>query len=167
VRDRPRTFGEDKTPDKRDLFVWKRVKGEATTLADFGDPTTTDAYTLCVFDDGTEVFRASIPAGGTCGSLPCWRALSSGYKYINRDRTPDGILKTLLRAGAAGRAKVIVKGKGDNLPFPPAFLPMQTPVKVQLQNDSPGTSWQTTHVAMGPLVKTVDQYKATADGPTP
>jgi hypothetical protein len=44
---------------------------------------------------------------------------------------------------------------------------MQTPVKVQLQNDSPGTCWQATHIAMGPLVNTIDQYKATAEGPTP
>jgi len=147
--------------------VWKFVKGEATTVADFGDPTLTDDYTLCVFDDGAEVFRASIPAGGTCGTAPCWRAMSTGYKYIDRDRTPDGVLKTLLKAGASGKTKIIVKGKGENLPFPLAFLPMQTPVKVQLQNDTPGTCWQTTHISMGPLINAVDQYKAAAEGPTP
>ncbi|HWP67074.1 MAG TPA: hypothetical protein VNO26_14345, partial [Candidatus Limnocylindria bacterium] len=162
-----RVLIKDKSPDKGDLFVWKFVKGEATTVADFGDPTLADGYTLCVFDDGVEVFRASIPAGGTCGTLPCWRTLSTGYKYIDRDRTPDGVLKALLKAGASGRTKVIVKGKGENLPFPASFLPMATPVKVQLQNETPGTCWQTTHLSMGPLVNAVDQYKAAAEGPTP
>jgi hypothetical protein len=168
VAAKARVLIKDKTPDRADLLVWKWIKGEATTLADFGDPTTTDGYTLCVFDDGTEVFRSTIDPGGACGSLPCWRPLgSSGYKYINRDRTPDGILKLLLKSGAAGKAKVILKGKGDNLPFPGGFLPMATPVMVQLSNDTPGACWQTTHVSTGPLINTLDQYKSVSEGPTP
>jgi hypothetical protein len=169
VAAKARVLIKDRTPDRADLTVWKWIKGEATTLADFGDPTTTDAYTLCVFDDGTEVFRSDIPAGGTCGTFPCWRTLgSSGFKYINRDRTPDGILKVLLKSGAAGKAKVILKGKGDNLPYPGTpFLPMMTPVKIQLQNDTPGTCWQTTHMSVGPLINALDQFKAVSEGPTP
>jgi hypothetical protein len=168
VAAKSRVLIKDNTLDKGDLFVWKWIKGEATTLADFGSPTTTDGYTLCVFDDGTEVFRSTINPGGACGSLPCWRLLgSTGYKYINRDRTPDGILKLLLKSGTAGKAKVILKGKGDNLPFPVGFLPMSTPVKVQLSNDTPGTCWQTTHISMGPLINTIDQYKSVSEGPTP
>lgn len=148
--------------------MWKWIKGEATTLAGFGDPTTTNDYTVCVFDDGTEVFRASIPAGGACGSLPCWRLLgSSCYKYINRDRTPDGILKVLLKSGTAGKAKIILKGKGDNLPLPAGFLPIATPVQIQLSNDTPGQCWQTTQTALGPFINAVDQFKSVSDGPTP
>jgi len=168
VAAKSRVLIKDNTLDKGDLFVWKWIKGEATTMADFGDPTTTDGYTLCVFDDGAEVFRSTIDPGGACGSLPCWRLLgATGYKYINRDRTPDGILKLLLKSGAAGKAKVILKGKGDNLPFPAGFLPMATPVKVQLSNSTPGACWQTTHVSMGPLINTLDQYKSVSEGPTP
>jgi hypothetical protein len=167
VAGKARVLIKDKTPDKADLVVWKWIKGEATTLADFGDPTMTDGYTLCVFDAGAEVFRSDVPADGTCGSALCWRTLSTGYKYINRDRIPDGILKVLLKVGTAGRAKVIVKGKGDNLPFPgAAFLPMMTPVQVQLSSDS-GTCWQTTHIARGPLINSLDQYKSVSEGPTP
>jgi hypothetical protein len=62
-----------------------------------------------------------------------------------------------------------MKGKGDNLPFPAGFLPMATPVKVQLANDNPavGTCWQTTHVSMGPLINTLDMYKSVSEGPVP
>ena len=168
VAGRARVLMSDRSPDRGDVFVWKWIKGEATTLADFGSPNLTDTYTVCVFDDGTEVFRATINPDGTCGSLPCWRTLgSSGYKYINRDRTPDGILKTLLKTGTAGKAKIIVKGKGDNLPFPVDFLPMATPVKVQLQNDTPGLCWQTTHISTGPLTNTHEMFKSVSEGPTP
>jgi hypothetical protein len=113
------------------------------------------------------VFRSSVPAGGTCGSLDCWRTLgATGFKYINRDRTPDGVLKVLLKSGTAGRAKVLVKGKGVNLPFPASFLPMATPVHVQLQSES-GTCWQTTHLQTGPLLNTLDTYKSVSEGPVP
>ena len=153
--------------DAADLVVWKWIKGQETTLADFGDPTTTDDYTLCVFDAGDPILNASVPAGGTCGSLPCWRPLgASGFKYINRDRTPDGMLKVLLRSGADGKAKIIVKGKGENLPFPASFLPLHTPVSVQLQSAS-GTCWETNHVSTGPLLNTTEQFKAVDEGPLP
>jgi hypothetical protein len=168
VAAKARILIKDRNPDKGDLTVWKWIKGEATTLADFGDPTTADSYTLCVFDNGAEIFRSLIPAGGTCGSVDCWRPLgSSGFKYINRDRTPDGILKVLLKSGTAGKAKVIVKGKGDNLPYPGPFLPMMTPVKVQLSNSDPGTCWQTTHISTGPLVNSIDMFKSVSEGPMP
>jgi hypothetical protein len=166
VAGKARVLVKDKTPDRGDLIVWKWLKGEATTVADFGDPATTDDYTLCVFDAGSEVFRSTIPAGGTCGAAPCWQTLSTGFKYINRDRTPDGILKVLLKSGTAGKAKVIVKGKGDNLPFPASFLPMATPVDVQLQVDG-GACWSSNHIARGPLINSSDQYKSTSEGPTP
>ena len=76
-------------------------------------------------------------------------------------------MKTLLKAGTAGKAKIVVKGKGDNLPYPPAFLPMATPVKVQLQNETPGICWQSTYVTTGPFTNTIDTYKAVSEGPTP
>jgi hypothetical protein len=66
----------------------------------------------------------------------------------------------LLKSGTAGKAKIIVKGKGDNLPFGAGLLPVTTPVQVQLANDTPGTCWQTTHFSTGPLINTLDMFKA-------
>src|SRR6185369_14920033 len=41
---------KDKSPDDKDLFGWKWLKGSSTTLGEFGDPTTTDTYELCIYD---------------------------------------------------------------------------------------------------------------------
>jgi hypothetical protein len=65
------------------------------------------------------------------------------------------------------RPGALLRHKGGNLPFPGGFLPMATPVMVQLSNDTPGACWQTTHVSTGPLINTLDQYKSVSEGPTP
>ena len=49
-----------------------------------------------------------------------------------------------LKAGANGAAKMIVKGRGGNLPLPPlAPSGLTLPVRVVLQNDD-GECWATT-----------------------
>jgi hypothetical protein len=62
---------KDGSPDTKDQLRWRWSKGAATTLAELGEPRTTDHYELCVYD-GTGL-RASmvIPAGGLCGGVPC------------------------------------------------------------------------------------------------
>jgi len=155
---------KDKGNDNGDLVVWKWIKGEETVLADFGDPENTQEYTLCVFDNGTTKLEATIPAGGTCGTAPCWKPIgTNGFKYINRARTPDGILKVLLKTGADGKAKVIVKGKGTDLPLGVGVLPMQLPVDVQLQATG-GACWGTTHGTTGPFINSTEMYKAVDNG---
>lgn len=130
--------------DAGDLFVWKLVRGSATSLADLGDPTTSTDYALCLYDAGAApVTQIDAPAGGTCGIKPCWTAAGSkGFRYKDRDRTPDGLLKLVLRSGDEGKAKAIAKAKGENLPALPA-LPLALPVRVQLHADD-GACWDTT-----------------------
>jgi hypothetical protein len=81
---------------------------------------------------------ANAPAGGTCGTRPCWAENSAGFKYANKAATPDGLIKIALRAGEEGSAKISVKGKGVNLPVP--ALPLTPPVTAQLQASN-GTCW--------------------------
>jgi len=80
------------------------------------------------------VAHADIPAGGTCGGKPCWQGNGGAFKYRNSARTPDGISKMFVKAGAAGHAKVTLKGKGTLLP-PLPTLPLGLPMRVQLQAD--------------------------------
>src|SRR6185312_11504786 len=42
------------SPEKNRL-TWKTTKGTATTKPEFGDPITSDGYTLCMYDAGALV----------------------------------------------------------------------------------------------------------------
>jgi hypothetical protein len=140
-----------------DQITWKWLKGEATAVADFGDPVNTDDYALCIYDEsGPEpalLFGAVAPAGGTCAGKPCWTAAGAGFKYGNKEAVPDGLTGIKLKAGSAGKAALQVKGKGEKLeswsagfPSPPLGLPLR--VQFQL---SEGTCWETRHTASSVL----------------
>ena len=151
----------DRTPDAGDLLSWKWTKGDTTTFGDFGDPLTSTDYALCIFDQGGThlVAKATAPAGGSCGSASCWRPLAHvGFKYADKSGTPDGVLKVLLRSGAAGVAKAQFKAKGMGIP---AFaLPVTPPVVAQLQARG-AACWQTDHAAPPALLRNdAAQFKA-------
>jgi hypothetical protein len=115
--------------DTKDKLVSNWLHGLLLIADQFGDPVNgISGYRLCIYDTtaGTPslVLGASAPAGGACkNGLPCWKPAGgetpTGYTYTDADRTPDGLLKVILRAGAEGKSKVIVKGKGVNLHMPP------------------------------------------------
>jgi murein DD-endopeptidase MepM/ murein hydrolase activator NlpD len=158
---------KDKSPDDKDLLIWKWIKGSVTSKADFGNPVTTTSYRLCIYDSVSTVLHDSaIPAGGLCNAASpkaCWQDKPTGYKYNDKDLTPDGIQKLILKEGLeAGKAKIILKGKGLNLDDP--AIPVSQPVTVQLLNNA-GSCWQATYNP--PPIKNVigppGQFKDKAD----
>lgn len=137
---------KDLTPDAKDQVRWRWSKGAATTVADFGNPTGTDHYDLCVYDGGGLVASMAIPAGGLCGGHPCWRASAKGFRYKNKAATPRGITKLSLTAGETGKASIQIAGKGDALPLlAPSTL--QAPLNVQLRHRATGVCWGATYAA--------------------
>ncbi len=153
---------KDKMPDAGDQVVFKWSKGAATQTADFGDPLSSDDYALCVFDGvGDLLFKASAPAGGICGTKPCWKALGiRGYGYKDPLRTPAGVDKISLKAGLQGKAKMQLKGRGDDLA---AFgLPLGLPVTAQLQSEN-GQCWEATFSAAGTSKNDDTQFKSKSD----
>ena len=143
----------DHADPSKQQFQWKWIKGvPALTLPDLGDPVSGGtAYTLCLYDQtaGLPVFKmgASVAAGGTCGTAPCWSALgSSGWSYKNNAGNTDGITKLSLKSGAAGKSKLQVKASGAALPLPAPisgteFFDQDTEVVVQLHSSSPANCW--------------------------
>jgi cysteine-rich repeat protein len=136
--------------DARDQLSWKWSKGEETATDDFGDPTAETTYAVCVYDAGGDagaaraVIAAEAPAGGRCGGKPCWkRVKTKGFKYKDRELSPDGVDTVVLKSGADGRAGIIVKAKSEALGFPDA-LALVPPVRVQLQADT-GECWEATY----------------------
>jgi hypothetical protein len=152
---------KDRAPDERDFVLWKWLKGEQTLPGAFGDPLTTDGYTLCIYDDSPSVLlAATAPAGGTCDEKPCWKISRGDFKYRDRERTPDGLEQIKLQAGDDGDAKISVKGKGENLALP--TLPLALPVLVQLQATN-GECWEATHSEAGVIKNDTGQFKGKAD----
>lgn len=141
----------------KDKLVWKWLKGQATTFADFGVfgvPSGTAAYTLCVYSNTGAVLGVTIPTNS-----PNWTVIGAnkGYKYKDLSGVPDGVQKALLKAGATGKAKAQVKGKGSNLPTVTlGSLPL--PVTAQLVNSENNICYTTSFAAA--KKNTTAQFKA-------
>jgi hypothetical protein len=97
--------------------------------------------------DAQPLFEAIVPPGGTCGTKPCWRATSTGFTYRNSAGDPDGIIKLVLKAGVAGKAKVQATAKGAHLeaPAPPLLLPITA--QLVIADGVSSRCWQTTFTA--------------------
>jgi hypothetical protein len=136
IRDRSR-------PDK-DQLKWK-WSGAATTMADFGAPPVDTDYQLCIYD-GTSalISRATAPAGGNCAGRACWRETSSRFRYNDKELTPNGVARLLLRQGPDGKARITLLVKGFNMQVP--AMPVTQPVTVQLKNGN-GLCWEAIYSA--------------------
>src|SRR5579862_6286432 len=120
----------------KNKLVWKWIKGQQTTFADFGNlgvPSGTTAYTLCVYQN-TSATPAGVIGLMVPDSSTKWTVIGSnkGYKYKDPSGTDAGVTKMLLKAGATGKAKALMKAKGSNMPA--ATLGLTTPVVAQLVN---------------------------------
>src|SRR5262249_4942194 len=151
----------DKTPSSKDQLKWKWVAGAATTTAELGNPATSTDYQLCVYDSGGRVLSAQAPHAGVCATKACWKASgTSGFKYKDKDLTPNGIAQISLKAGVDGKAKIQVQGRGGFLGMP-SLAGLTQPVTVQLQN-STGVCWESVFNAP-PTVQSASQFKDRAD----
>ncbi len=118
----------------KESLTWKWLKGQQTIdAADLGVPTGSTSYKLCVFTSP----QMELNVAGGSG----WKATGSGFTYSDPTTAQDGVKKILVKAGAAGKSKALVKGKGSGL-LPLPTLPATPPVTVQLQN-SAGKCWET------------------------
>jgi hypothetical protein len=149
-------------PSKTRL-MWKWGKGQATAKAEFGIPTSTTDYSLCIYDGNDELLiGARAPRDGSCRTnetRPCWKENSKGYRYVDRDLTPDGLQQVQLKAGPDGKAQIVVKGRGNNLQAPPLSV-MTLPVRVQTVNGG-GACWEATFSST--FQNTTTSFKARSD----
>jgi cysteine-rich repeat protein len=126
---------KDKSPDSKDKLVYKWLKGEMTSQAEYGTPTVDTDYSLCLYTGTTGTFLAQLDVPP--GPPPLWKPIGTkGFKYKDKTLASTGVLKVLLKGNATqnGKSKAIVKGKGNNLPT--LTPPFALPVTVQLVNDA-------------------------------
>src|SRR5207245_9268778 len=79
----------EKSPPDRSRMVWHRARGTATTKAEFGEPTTTDGYTLCLYDAGALVSASRVI--GACSRTRCWAVTPSRLVFHNKARLPAAL----------------------------------------------------------------------------
>jgi hypothetical protein len=160
-------LAETKMPRLR----WRWRKGASMMVqSDFGNPTTTTGYTLCLYDEigGMATFKtgATIPAAATCGSKSCWRALSTtGWSYRDMAGGNDGIKSVVMKGGMAGKPLIKIAGAGANLLLPSDFSANQlfdqdTQVIVQLFRSDDETCWGSTFDISGTKRNDAVEFKA-------
>ncbi|MGH7786059.1 MAG: M64 family metallopeptidase [Candidatus Binatia bacterium] len=143
----------DSSDDSKDRLTWKWLKGAATSLAELGIPTGTTGYTLCLYS-GSAAASVALPGG------PAWQtAGAKGFKFTDPTGASNGAQKALLKSGASGKAKALVKGKGYYLPD--ALAPaLALPVTAQLVNDTTSTCFEAIYVAGDVVKNDARQFKA-------
>ncbi|HXC51528.1 MAG TPA: MopE-related protein [Candidatus Limnocylindrales bacterium] len=120
------------TAGVKNKLKWKQVAGLAIDPAEFGDPTTTESFALCIYDDGDLVLQSQVGP-----HAERWKAVSNGFLYKDKFGSSDGITLLQLVGGTAGSSMLAAKGRGTNLPMPDPvgttrFFEAATSVVVQL-----------------------------------
>ena len=103
------------TDGPKDRLVWAhRNNHDSFTPGDFGDPTTTTDYALCIYEPTRILSKIFIPAGSG------WRSgRLGGFTYKDRSGATDGVKSLKLRS-AVGVINIKLKAKGEALPLPGA-----------------------------------------------
>ncbi len=112
-----------------DRFSWTWAKGEATTQAEFGDPTDTTDYALCIYQDGEISGASDFFADGD------WGEIKDGYKRkatFFAEGNKLGIESVKLKGGADGKSKIVIRQK--QYTAPQMHFPVAVPLTVQLVN---------------------------------
>ena len=86
-----------------------------------------------------------------------------GYRYRDRDRTPDGVNNAVVRSPPGTRMSLVFRGRGPDLssrPFGLPALPLPVPLRVQLQVRE-GLCWEAVHST--PIANTSTRFVARSD----
>ncbi len=126
----------DRASDGRDRMTWQLSKGDATTVADLGQPQVDTAYKGCLYSGGTptRVAEQNIPP------IANWRLARSGVRYVDRGAAEDGVRLVNISVSRGTTRRIAMKGVGEALPDPD-LLSLTAPVLFQLSNDV-GACWE-------------------------
>ncbi len=154
VSDRALLRLKDTTPSSGDRLLWKFLRGAETEKSEFGDPTATTGFSLCIYDEvggvPARILEQDIPPGEN------WTELANGFRYTDRNVEKTGVFTLLLRPGGEGQTRIIAKGKAHPLGMPVLGLNQDSKVTVQLVSDT--GCWQTDHTSN--LRNDSQQFKA-------
>ena len=128
----------ERSSDGRGSVSWMWMSGSATAKAEFGDPTSTSDYDLCVYDERagvtTQIMHQHIPSGSN------WKSFGRGFRYHDRKLRNSGISALTLTAGGDGRAHIGLRGRSHRVNRLLLPLALQNAVTVQLLDEN--TCWE-------------------------
>jgi hypothetical protein len=132
---------QDAPNDLKDALRFSSPRGDATDLAELGDPTVDTDYQLCVWavSGGEPMLVADpfVPAGAG------WAAKKGGFRYkAAAGANADGVRRVRLRAGPDGKTRLKLRAKGAAVEKPALPLAEGDTAVVQLHN-SLGACWET------------------------
>ncbi len=158
VAQRSVLVARDKSDDNKDVLVWKWLRGEETSQAALADPLLNAHYTFCVYAGATPVLvaQATVLPNGVK-----WSPISDrGYKYKDKSGSAAGLQRLVLKAGTSGQSKVLLKGKGADLPD--MTLPIDLPVTAQLVNGETGVCFEAVYDTLEVRRNEAGKFKAKA-----
>jgi len=127
-------------------LVWRWLGGGSTAHAELADPRADAGYRLCLYEgvEGRLAAETIVPP-----QPARWRALGAqadrGFRYADPAASAAGVKRILLRPGAGGAARAFVVGVGPGLVDP--ALPLELPVRVQLENGATGVCLESAFAA--------------------
>ncbi len=130
----------DSGDDTKDKLSFKLVKGEYSPPGDFGDPTLTTSYELCLYQDGALTHTLAVAAGGTCTGVNCWGPKSKGFGFRDKLGAQSGVVAIKLSTPGEVVNKTAVSLKGAGIELADLPLPLIEPIAVQLRS-SVGGCW--------------------------
>jgi hypothetical protein len=102
-------------------------------LSDFDDPTATDDYAVCFYEEDSGDTRLvgslAMPAGSDCTDGTCWRRARNAFRF--NEQTAERRASASLSVNSTGGVRILVKAKGRGVEA--LQTPAALPVRVQLQ----------------------------------
>jgi hypothetical protein len=124
-------------PYDQEYLRWWWARGNVAA-SDFGDPTASTGYAVCVYADDALIATEEIEAGTG------WKRSATGVlRFNDKQGNADGITRVVLRPDEK-RASIFVGGRGALLDLPSPPLAYDTSVKVQLARKDAKACWETT-----------------------
>jgi uncharacterized delta-60 repeat protein len=144
----------DRDGHERDRLKWT-WKGSPASVSDFGDPTSSTGYTMCIVENAvaSPTIRLGWPTytGG-------WSSLPQGYEFEIGYETDFPFDKARLTASPSGRGKIKISASGEYLE---PTLPLMMPLTVRLDRHDGGHCWEAPFSAA--KTNTASDFKARSD----
>ena len=119
------------TSGDKDQMQWKWTSGAATTTAEFGTPTGTTGYVLCLYDGTTLISSTTIPAAGSCNGGRAGRA-TQGLPVQEQGCDARRRHADEAQVGRQRQGPDPDHAKGSHLEMPPLGAALTSPITVQL-----------------------------------